>query len=544
MFAWMALIILLIGGVAYQTRGLDKFYLSNQGIDGGILNEGIAGTYTTPNPLFATSTVDLTVSRLLFNSILTYDDRGALTGDLADSVTRAENGLSYTVVLKKNVVWHDGFGLTAKDVVFTYKAIQNVDTKSPYTVSWLGVKIEQLDDYTVKFSLPAALNSFPLSLTGGILPAHSFDNVPFSELRGSNFNVHPIGTGPFKLSKVVRIDAADSIVKRQRIETVKNDRYFKGSPKLEAYVLFALKDDADIKEQFRLRTIDSAVLNSQLDTSGLKEAVTTKNIPLLAGTYIFFNTQKAPLDSVDMRQALLAGTDTDMLESKLGYPTQKVRSPFLSMQTGYDTAYLQTDYDLAKSNSMLDTLGWLRNPTLGNMRAKNGKLLEIGLTALDSSDFSVITSTLQQKWQTDIGVKLNITTKAASDMQPILLQHSYDTLLYGVSLGVDPDVFAYWHSSQAVPDRFNLSLYKSEVADRSLEAGRTRPDIDLRNAKYKPFLDAWKKDAPAIGLYQPPIFYVSRSKIYNSDISRLNSSADRFYGVHKWQVLTNKRSIL
>ena len=111
-------------------------------------------------------------------------------------------------------------------------------------------------------------------------------------------------------------------------------------------------------------------------------------------------------------------------------------------------------------------------------------------------------------------------------------------------MGSDPDVYAYWHSSQAVEDRYNLSLYKSEIADQSLEAGRSRPDIALRAVKYKPFLESWRNDVPAIGLYQPPIFYVSNVKIHNFNPHKLNTTAERFYNVNTWQVQTSKQPII
>jgi peptide/nickel transport system substrate-binding protein len=544
MVAWLMLVVILIGGVAYQSRGLAKYYLSNQGIDGGVLSEGMIGSYTTPSPLFAVSTVDLTVSRLLFSSILTYDDHGALVNDLADSVARSDDGLNYSVKLKQGVMWHDGQKFTAKDVVYTYKAIQNIDTKSPYNVSWQGVIISQVDDYTVSFVLPSPLNSFPLSLTNGIVPEHVLSKLSFADLRGSEFNSRPVGTGSFKFSRVVRIDDIQSISKRQRIEMVKNDKYFRGSPKIDAYLLFALKDEADIKEQLRTRQIDAAVLGSNPDSGDLESKYIVTNIPLLAGTYLFFNNQKPPFNTPEFRQALLAGTNTDMLRSKLGYPVQKVESPLLSAQSGYDINYLQNPYNLDAANTALDTQGWLRDPADGNYRKKDGRMLELTLSTLEGSDFAVIASSLQDDWAKGMGIKLNISTKSSADIQPLVLQHAYDMVLYGISVGIDPDVYAYWHSSQAVADRFNMSLYKSDAADRSLESGRTRPDIGLRAAKYKPFLDAWKKDAPAIGLYQPPVFYISRSKVYGFDPARLNSSSDRFYNVQNWQVSSGKRPLL
>ena len=543
MVAWLLLMAVLVGGVIYQTRGLAEYYLSNQPIDGGIVSEAMIGTYTNPNPLFASSTVDVSISRLVFNSLLTYDDNGELVNDLASSVKRSDDGLTYDVVLNKDVRWQDGQKLNADDVVYTYKAIQNPDTRSPYSVSWQAVKVAKVDDYSVRFLLPSPLNSFPVSLTGGILPAHILQNIPFSELRSTGFNSKPVGSGPFQLSNVVRLDDFESVTKRQRIELVKNNLYFKGSPKLDAFVLYALSSENELRQYLGTRQVDSALFNSSPDLPPDAKGYMTSSIPLLAGTYTFFNVAKAPFDKVEFRQALLLGTDVNKLTSNLGYPVQSVRSPLLSTDVGYDQTLVQQGYDKARANQLLDSLGWLRAADNGP-RHKDKTELEISLTTLDGSDFARVASSLQQMWATDLGIKVNITTKSPADMQPILLQHTYEVLLYGITMGSDPDVYAYWHSSQAVADRYNLSLYKSDVADRSLEAGRSRPDITLRATKYRPFLEAWRNDVPAIGLYQPPVFYVSRTKIYNFEPRKLNSTPERFYNVHNWQVLSSKRPIV
>lgn len=542
--AWLLLVIVLIAGVVYQSRGLSQYYLSTQPTEGGVLSEGIIGAYTNPNPLFASSTVDLSVSRLVFNSILTHNHAGDLVNDLAESIERSEDGLVYDIVLRRGVLWQDGKELTSADILYTYKAIQNPDTRSPYNVSWQGVAIEAPDAYTVKFTLQNALNSFPLSLTNGIVPAHLLQDMPYEELRGASYNAAPIGTGPFRLSDVVRIDDFETIKKRQRIELVRNNTYFKTPSKLDAFVIYALNDEQDLRDYLDTRRIDTAVFNSSPTFQGDKsERYTLSSIPLLAGAYLFFNTSQPPFDSVEMRQAILVGTNTSAVLSSLNYPVQEVNSPLLRSHVGYDLSIVQQPYNLEQSRQILDSLGWVM-PEGSAIRSKDGVQLELTITTLQGSDFAKIASTIQHQWATDLGIKVNVITKAPSDLQPLVLQHSYQILLYGISLGEDPDVYAYWHSSQAVIDRFNLSMYKSETADRSLEAGRTRPDITLRAKKYKPFLEAWQKDAPAIGLYQPPLFYVSARKVYNFSPQRLNSAADRFYNVENWEILTKELPIL
>jgi peptide/nickel transport system substrate-binding protein len=130
-----------------------------------------------------------------------------------------------------------------------------------------------------------------------------------------------------------------------------------------------------------------------------------------------------------------------------------------------------------------------------------------------------------------------------ADFQTTLEFHTYDALLYGVSIGVDPDVYAYWDSSQAdirSTSRLNFSEYKSATADAALESGRTRLDPNLRTIKYKPFLQAWQTDAPALGLYQPRFLYITRGTVYNLTDHTLNTDADRYNSIAKWEIHTKK----
>src|SRR5690606_2587247 len=94
-----------------------------------------------------------------------------------------ETGKVYTVKLREDIKWHDGERLTASDVVFTFRSVQNPDARSPYFASWQGISIEAVNDYEVMFTLPNILASFPYSLTMGILPKHKLESVQPSDLR-------------------------------------------------------------------------------------------------------------------------------------------------------------------------------------------------------------------------------------------------------------------------------------------------------------------------------------------------------------------------
>jgi peptide/nickel transport system substrate-binding protein len=133
-------------------------------------------------------------------------------------------------------------------------------------------------------------------------------------------------------------------------------------------------------------------------------------------------------------------------------------------------------------------------------------------------------------------------------MQEVLSGHGYDALLHGIAVGVDPDVFAYWHSSQGSDsnsmNRLNFSQYRSALADEALEAGRTRQDSEIRAVKYEQFLSAWQSDAPAVSLYQPRYYYIYRGKLHNFEPKSINSASGRLANVHNWAVRDELRPIV
>ena len=143
-FSWVSLLLLLIISVSLQARGLGSFYQKIAATEGGTLREGVVGTFSTANPLYAVTVVDSSVSKLIFSGLFSHDASNQLVPDLADRWEADEKGQVYKVTLRKNVLWHDGKPFTAADVVFTYKTIQNPDAKSPLLSSWLGVTITAL----------------------------------------------------------------------------------------------------------------------------------------------------------------------------------------------------------------------------------------------------------------------------------------------------------------------------------------------------------------------------------------------------------------
>ena len=101
--------------------------------------------------------------------------------------------------------------------------------------------------------------------------------------------------------------------------------------------------------------------------------------------------------------------------------------------------------------------------------AKN--FLVVNLSIVDDAENNQIANIIKTSWE-KIGVKTLITPVDVSDIQgSVVKPKKYEALLFTEQVGADPDVYVFWHSTQAGANGFNLSNYKNENVDNFLEDG-------------------------------------------------------------------------
>lgn len=545
MFGWMFLLAILTAGVIAQTRALSQFYQQSVPAPGGTYTEGVIGTFTNANPLYATGSVDATVSRLVFSGLMQYDSNNNLVGDIAYKLESNAQASVYTAYLRDDVVWQDGEPLTAEDVVFTFQTIQNPDAKSPLLPNWQNVKVEARDARTVVFTLPHGLASFPHSLTTGLVPKHLLSGVPVSSLRSSSFNtVNPVGSGPFTWD-ALQVVGNTPETREEQVGLVRNERYTPAPPQLDQFVVRAFRNDEALRAALVGREVTAA---AGLDTmpAELKNAssVTEYNVPLMGEVMVFMRNSSPIFSDPAVRQALTNATDTNAIIAGLGYPVVKADSLLLRDHIGYDKGLAQASFSPEEARQKLDAAGWNQIGPDG-IRMKGDQKLQIQLYSRSNSQYAYVSSMLQKQWR-DVGARVDVVLQTDEELQATIAFHNYDALLYGITLGSDPDIYAYWHSTQADPasaQRLNFAEYKSGAIDAALEGGRSRVDPTLRAAKYRPMLDQWRKDAPAIALYQPRFLYITTTKVYGFDPTRFNTPVDRFANVSNWAIRDEPRTV-
>lgn len=532
---WMIVVGALIAAVGLQMTIFKNPHRTLATAPGGTYAEATLGPIDTLNPLYASSSAELSASRLMFSSLYQYDTTGGLKADLAETMSVENDGKNYFIKIKDGVKWHDGEPLTAADVMFTLSIIKDPASRSSMTASWQGIDVEVQNDTTLKFTLPATIAAFPHALTFPVLPEHILKDVPASNLRENRFSNAPIGSGPFEFRRLQTVNVTNNtkILHANRFE-----QYHGGVAKLDRFQLHAYADREAIVTALKTSEVNGAAHlqpgEAATADSGRYDVL---DVPVYGGVYALFNTDRGALSDKQVRKALRLAVDTNKVRRSVGVQDRPLDLPFLNEQVAADLPTAPAA-DSKKAAAELDAAGWRLD---GDVRKKDGQPLTIEVVTIKGSEYEKVVESLAGQWRSvGVDVKTSIVdaSGAGQDItQTVLRPRAYDVLVYELAIGADPDVYAYWHSSQATQQGRNLSNYASGLADDALVSARSRLENDLRGAKYASFAKVWLDDAPAIGLYQSNFTYVNTKKAQTlRPGSVITSSAARYADVTDWTV--------
>ena len=532
---WAVAVGCLIAAAGLQLYWDRSSYQTSAGALGGTYAEAVLGPIDTLNPLFASSPAGDAVGQLVFSRLLNYDTTGNLNYDLAEDVEISRNQLEYTVTLRPDVQWHDGRKLTADDVVFTTELLKDTATRTQIR-GWDSIDVSKIDDRTVLFKLGSAYSPFESALTFPIMPQHILGEVSHDEIREHSFSSEPIGSGPFEFRLLQDVDMTGKRI----IHLAANENYYKGTPKLSRLQLLVASDEETILTALRLNEVNGAsgVSSGLIDQlpSGRYEVQTQ---PIQAGVYALLNNDSDILSDRSVRRALQQATDTDEIRKKVDSSAPAITTPYTKLQIGEGKEVGAPKYDIQNAAKLLDSAGWKMSKD--GIRKKKDRELRLSVVTTKNADYERALETLIGQWR-KIGVEvdeqiIDSSDPAQSFVQSTLQPRAYDVLLYQLTMGRDPDVFAYWHSSQAVARGLNLANYSNPIADDILASARVTGDSELRHAKHLAFSKQWLADVPAIGLYQSVTHtVVGRSVGGMSEDVKLVSPLQRYNEAYRWTV--------
>lgn len=511
--------------------------------NGGSYTEALIGTPQYINPVFAVGNdVDQDLVRLIFSGLMQYNENLELIPDLAESYDISSDQKVYTFRLKPNLTWHDGKELTASDVTFTYRIIQDIKNNSPLEPSFRGIKITQLDDHTIQFILDKPFAPFLDSLTVGIIPEHAWKNISSQNYKLAELNLKPIGSGPWKFESLKK--NKDGGLISYTLTPFAN--YYSNKPLLDNLFFKFYSDYNTAFQALQEQNVDgiSYLPKEKKITADKIRNLKVYNLQLPQYTGIFINESNNDiLKEQKIRTALgLAIDKNKIINEVFQNEALPLAGPILPGLPGFNSELPTNPYNKESAEALLDELGWKYSEETA-IRNKDNKNLELTLTTVDFQDNIAIAELIRQAWK-QIGVQTNLNIIPANSIQKdIIRPRSYELLLFGEILGSNPDFYPFWHSSQIKDPGLNLTTFNNKRADSLLEQARQTSDQAKKNELYSQFQEIILENQPAIFLFQPTYSYPMNEKVKGQTIHRINTPSDRFNETESWYIKTKRRFI-
>lgn len=509
---------------------------------GGAFIEGIVGTPRFVNPVLAVTRADRDLTALIYDGLMALGKDGVLVPNIAESVTISEDGLTYNVLLKNSVTFHDGVPLTAHDVAFTIGRIQDPLLASPLRASFDGVTIEEVGDYEVNFILPEAYSPFIENLTFGILPQHIWKDAGSEEFPFSQHNSEPIGSGPYAVDKIIR--NASGIPETYVLKA--NAEYHIHAPKIERFELHFFPTEEKLTQAFVKGLIDSVVGVDPKDISAyglVAETHHLERIPLPRTFALFINQNKSPaLRDSTARKALDVAIDRKgLIESVLGGYGNALTNP---IPTGFGVVVSSTNtpaYNIENARDILKGGGWKFNAEKQIWEKEIEKTLTpltFSIATVNNSAFEATAEFLRNSWE-QLGVSVTIKQFEQSDLtQAIIRPRDYETLLFGIQLGRSLDYYSFWHSSQRNDPGLNIALYANITTDSILSELRRNTNKEAYSEAITTFAGELSKEVPAIFLYAPELLYIFPNRVIGATFTGVGEPHERFSDVYDWYIET------
>jgi ABC-type transport system substrate-binding protein len=373
--------------------------------------------------------------------------------------------------LRPAVKFHDGHAFESQDVKFTYDAIMNPKNISPRLSDFEPVKdVEAVDPLTVRIAYKRLYSPALGTWAMGILPEHLLndgvlkreavqsgkDPEQFS-MRDSRFNRHPIGCGPF----VFKEWKSDQFVSLDRYKG-----YWEGPPNYRQYLYRIIPDLLTQEMEFYAGTVDAyAVPPHQVARLNQDPRYQSFSGLSFGYTYIGYNLRREPFNDRRVRAALGMAIDVNkIIQYVLFGQGERMTGPFPKQTDYYDQSVKPIPYDPKGALKLLDEAGWKRNRD--GWLEKNGKRLQFTLITNSGNDLrKAILTIAQDEWKKiGIDVRTDILEWAVF-IQERVNKADFDALILGWSMGIEPDLYQIWHSSQTNPFQLNFVGFKNEEAD-------------------------------------------------------------------------------
>lgn len=468
------------------------------------------------DPQRTTGSVGLRIAGAIFDTLIREDlSKGGagvpdIASGLAESWSVSEDGLTYTLKLRKGVTFHDGTPFDAQAVQVNFDRLLNkespvFDERASSTMAFLTrwiASTKVVDGETFALVLKEPFSGLPRLLSDRSMSIIS--PAAMAKYKGDELGFNPVGTGPFKLG---------TLDQGQVLTLDRNDAYWRGVPKVDKLVFKAVTDPTALAIAMQTGVVDVIPSASAEQVTQLSAEADLKVQYTDAANFYFIrlNMNAEHTKDVRFRQALNYAVNRDFIAALFGGQAVPRGGP---VPTGNEITALaagtvkEYNYDPEKAKALLAEIGVKQPVTLKVLAPNNGPGFGLSpqLMALVQQDLAAVGVDLQPQL-------LEFTTMISTERPGYAndVHGSYNGWVTGAgSAYVFERLFA---SSQQPPKGVNRGWYKNDDVDAKLAAARSERDETKRAGLYVDAAAKVAEDAPYVFLYQDRLPRVIRSNI-------------------------------
>lgn len=443
------------------------------------------------------SLISVYMNILTYNGLMRVDHETLeILPDLAESY-KTESDTDWIFKLKEGVKFHNGEELTADDVVASINWAKSFPASASYTASIKSV--EAIDKNQVKIVTEGAYAGLLADL------AYHFNFiVPKSLIEAKHdFNANPIGTGPYVFKEWQFGDSLKFTANADYFDTARKasipNLIFKIIPEGTSRTIALEAGEIDFVYELSTADVPRIRDNKKFE---LKEVSSVENF------FLALNTDVAPFDDVNVRQAINYGINRDdIIAAALnGY----AKPNYTQIAVGYSgsTEEGAAEFNLEKAQEYLDK--WGGNPA------------DIVIPIICSNETKVSASTVMQSTLGKLGIKVEIVKMDTATYFSSWTSGNWTALISSWSPSNSLTYVQRYHSSRA--DSYPGAIKNAEI-DALVKKAESTIDETARLKLIEEIVVKINELSPQPSLYQPSMF-----RAYNANLGGVAASATGYVG--------------
>lgn len=449
------------------------------------------------NPLKPSTNEERSIHRLIYGDPLYYYNPYdvQINNGIIERQSLFPNSNIWILVIKNNIVFHDGSRLRPEDIKFSIELYKEYVSKNNLSYNLQLDKIKEINiqgEFIFEIELSEQVENFRLMLADiPVLSQGYYQGETYDRTIENLANKRPFGYGPFMISK---------FIPGGLIELVRHFSYFGGTPEFEQINIILYSSSDQIKSDFITGDLDFIQINNVYDKKEISRADTTFKVVQVPTQYmkmytVTLNGSDPSLSAENARESL------NMLYNKNRYPISSpqydVRSKAFGPLPETSWAFFE-DLDKQNWNPIaarrdLDMLGWKVSDSDGILE-RNGRKFILELIYPERDNYIEDLARHIRLSLGEIGVSVSVTPLSDNINEMRIKQNDFqialDSYVY-YPMDVLRTFYDFFNLSNAEIKRNRFGRFDAEIV-RQLRRASLEPNQTNAKAIFHRLQDLYK----------------------------------------------------